>query len=363
MSVASLAAATANSHRIAARADVYRDGALIEGDLPVTAGNVAVDAAAAIRRRCTLTLADPSGTLTPHTPADPLAPYGNEVHLYRGVAGDEAPLGVFRIEQASSSDAGSVTVQIAGYDRAGIVQEARFETPYVINSGQNYATEIQALILNRYPSATFSFASTSRTTPLLVFEEGADPWEQAQKMAANIGMELFFDPTGTCVLRPEPDPNDPAAAITTYSEGSNAVITSVTNNLSAKPAYNKFIVTGEPINGSAPVRAEAFDNNPASPTYYYGTFGKRPRFYRSQFITTTAQAQETADAFLLRELGGSEQLTFAAVPNPAHDVGDIVRVVRARLGVDVLAVIESLSMPLTPDAAMTVSTRRRRTSE
>lgn len=362
MTVASLAAATAESHRSIAKLDVYRSGALIATDLPVTAGSVTVDSSAAIRRRCTLTVVDPDGTLAPSEPTDALAPYGNEVKLYRGVEGDLAELGVFRIEQAEVADAGAVTIALTGFDRSGTVQEARFENAYTVAEGTNYGTAIQALITDRLPSVTFNFVSTTRTTPLLTFEEGADPWEAAQNMAASIGMDLFFDAAGVCVLRPEPDPLS-GAVVATFVEGVNSVVVAVNNNLTAKPAYNKFIVTGETMDGTPPVRAEAFDNNPASPTYYFGTFGKRPRFFRSQFITSQAQAQETADAFLRRELGGSEQVTFSAVPNPALDAGHVVQAVRSRIGVDTIAVIESLRMPLDAASFMTVVTRKRRSSE
>lgn len=363
MSVASLAAATALSHVSVSSVDVYRAGVLVAEALPVTGGSVAVNAGAAVRRRCTLTVVDDTGTLTPAAPTDALAPYGNELVVWRGVEGNLAQLGVFRIEAARVADTGaSLTVDLTGFDRAGTVQEARFEDAYTVASGTNYATAIEALVEDRYPGLSYSFVSTSRTTPLLVFEEGADPWEAAQSMAAAIGMDLFFDQTGTCVLRPEPDPVA-ASVAATFVEGEASVVVAVENNLTAKPAYNKFIVTGEPVDASSPVRAEALDNNPASPTYYYGPFGKRPRFYRSQFITTTAQAQETADAFLLRELGGSEQVTFTAIPNAALDAGDVVQVVRERIGVDTVAVVDELTIPLAVDALMNVTTRARRSSE
>lgn len=360
MTVASLQTATSQSHTSVVTADIYTAGVAVSLNLPVVSGSVTIDGRAALRRRCTVTVLDVDGTYAPSTPSSRLAPYGNELVLKRGVTGDMASLGVFRIATAKVNDTGPVTIELAGFDRAGTVQAARFETPYTVAAGTNYATAIQALITSRYSGLTFSFATTSRLTPLLVFEEGSDPWEAAQKMAASIGMEVFFDAVGTCVLRPEPDPNAVGVAVTTYTEGTAGVVVEVTNDLDADPGYNKFIVSGEPVDGSAPVRAEALDNNPASPTYFYGAYGRRPRFFRSQFITTTAQAQETANALLLRELGGSEQVSFSAVPNPAHDAGDIVRVVRARIGVDTVAVIDSLTMPLEPAGLMRVATRKQR---
>jgi len=362
MTVASLHTATSQSHTSVVTADIYKAGVAIALNLPVVSGSVTIDGRAALRRRCTVTVLDINGTFAPNDATDTLAPYGNELVLKRGVAGDMAALGVFRFDTASVTDSGPVTIDLAGFDRAGTVQAARFETPYTVAAGTNYGTAIQAFITSRLPGLIYSFATTTRVTPLLVFEESSDPWAEAQKMAASVGMEVFFDANGICVLRPEPDPNAPGVTVTTYTEGAGGVVVEVTNDLEVVPGYNKFIVVGEPVDGSAPVRAEAFDNNPASPTYFFGPFGKRPRFFRSQFVTTQAQAQETADAFLLRELGGSEQVSFTAIPNPAHDAGDIVRVVRARIGVDTIAVIDSLTMPLEPAGLMRVATRKQRDS-
>ena len=57
------------------------DGRVVE--LEHTGGSVTVDRAQAIRRTCTVTIADPA--LIPRTPSDQLATYGAKLRISRGV--------------------------------------------------------------------------------------------------------------------------------------------------------------------------------------------------------------------------------------------------------------------------------------
>jgi hypothetical protein len=380
-------AALRRSHRVAVRADVQlaptatSPALTLVTDLPVVDGIVTVDENAAVRRTCNLTLVDTDGSLTPTGAADPLAPYGREVVLRRGVVladgtTEFAPLGVFRFEEVEVVDEGSRSIRLAGFDRSATVAAARFESPWAVAPGTRYTVApsgagarptgaIADLLADRFPGLAYSFAvDPSTTTPLLAFEEGADPWEAATRMARNLGCELFFDAAGVCVLRREVDPTDPTLAVSfVYAEGAEATVLSVIGRFSAKDGHNKVVVTGEPVDGNAPVRAEAYDADPASPTYYLGPYGKRPRFHRSEFVTSTAQAQAAADALLQRELGGTEQVAFTALVNPAHEAGDLVVVTREALGLsNVVAVLSSFSIPLAPGGSMSATTRRRRSA-
>lgn len=355
--------ALTRSHAVVTRAEVL-DGGTVVQTLAITGGSVTVDKTAAVRRSCSVELVDPTGALVPADAADLLHPSsGNELRLWRGITlptGDElVPLGVFRLMKPAISDTGdALTMRIDGMDRTRRVQRARFTDVYVIASGTNYATAIQTLLASRVPSLTFSFATTTRTTPQLVFEAGSDPWEAATSMATAIGYELFFDPAGTCVLRAEPDPStDPV--VWTYQEGADATVLSLDKDLDDEHTYNHVIVTGESSGNAAPVRAEARDDNASSPTYYLGDYGDVPYFYTSPLITTVAQAQDAADALLRRVLGVAEEVSFSAVVNPAHDAGDVMRITRARMRVDANYLLERVEVPLAATDAMSTTTRKR----
>lgn len=79
------AAALTQNHRVVSRVDVLNNGK-VERTLDVTEGSVTVDGEADIRRRMSCTLVDPDGDLTPGEAEHLLAPYGNEVRIYRGIA-------------------------------------------------------------------------------------------------------------------------------------------------------------------------------------------------------------------------------------------------------------------------------------
>lgn len=367
VSAAFLAEMAHGSQDVVTRADVLYGGVVKASGLIVTGGNVNVDVTASpSRRRCTATVVDPTGALIPNDASDVLSPYGYELRLWRGylVAStgvtELAPLCTCRLSEAKVEDSGAPTIGLSGFDRARSVNRYRFEVPYVVPAGTNYITAIQDLISSRLPGVTFSAPTTPMTTPLLVFDQMADPWKAASDMAASIGCEVFFDAMGVCVIRTVPNPaTDPVTY--TYSEGGNAVLLSVTNTLTDDPGYNGAVVDGQPA-GLPPVHSVTYDMDATSPTNSLTAYGKVPEFFKSQYIVTQAQADEAAAAMLRRNKGGTEQVSFTAIPNPAHEGGDLVSVVRAGIGVNSICLLESFAIPLAASASMTATTRKRRTA-
>lgn len=357
-------AAVKKSHLAIFKCEIYDNG-ILQRTLDIGEGNVRVEDAA-VRRRFDARLVDPDGTLTPDDASDLLAPFGNEIKIYRGIRFDSGTeeylsLGVFGLDDIKIDDSGeTLGLTIEGYDRAHKVQKAKFVTEYVVASGTNYATAIQDLILSRFPAAQFNFISTTRTTPKLVFEAGSDPWEAARKMAGNIGCDLFFDTSGICKLVAIVDPTT-ASVDWRYAEGAEAMFLYINKRMTNEGVYNHVIVTGESTeNTSGPVRAEAKDDNPASPTYYLGDFGDVVYFQASEFITTQSQAQDVANARLQKVLGASEEVRILNVPHPAHEIDDVIEIVRAKSKIDARYVIDGLTIPLVEQRGMDISTRKRK---
>jgi hypothetical protein len=299
--------------------------------------------------------------------AGSVAPYGSEFRVKRGVVfpdGTEelVSLGVFLLDDVDINDSGvGVTVDLSGPDRAQRVSDARWTEAYTIADGTNYATAIQNLISDRYPGAVFDFTTTSRTTPLLVLGESSqnDPWSDAQRMAHDIGCELFFDANGTCVLQEVPSPTAPS--VWTIAEGdAGSPTVSFGRRLNRRTTYNVIVVRGENPAVGAPVQATARDMNPTSPTYVLGPFGEKPKFYVSEYIKTEAQAQDVANAMLSENLGLDEAARAVIVPQPALDASDVVTVTRQRSNLNAAFVVQSFSVPLRPNESMTVELKRLR---
>src|SRR4051812_35315225 len=100
---AAFLAALRQSHTISTRADVLSGGVVV-ATLDITDGSVEVDGNNTVRRHCSVTLVDPTGTMTPSEAGDLLSPFGNEIALYRGIGDELVPLGVFGIATVDIED-------------------------------------------------------------------------------------------------------------------------------------------------------------------------------------------------------------------------------------------------------------------
>jgi hypothetical protein len=355
--------AIAGPHESITRATLLDGGT--ETPLPtVVDGSVTLTANAATRGQCEVSLAD-DGTLgwIPTNSDSPLAPYGREIRLERGVIyhdGTEElyPLGVFRIEDASIDDTGDqLALAISGLDRSARIIDAKFEEPYQIAAGTNYRTAILTTAQAAWPDVPHDLATTDRTTPVLVADEGSDRWEFCQKMAAAIGMELYFNGLGVLTMRPVAQ-FVTGSPVWDISEGEQGVLVRVGLNWTRQGSFNRSIVTGENLGSTdTPARGVATDDNVLSPTYYYGPFGKVPEFFHSEFITTNEQAADVAAARLARQLGTTQQVSFGSVVNPRLEPSQVVRIARERAGVSQDHVLDSLTIPLGAEGEMSASTR------
>lgn len=355
------AAAIGLSHDLATEVTVLRDGDELLTIASAIDGGVTLDATAATRGRLDLTIVD-DGTLglVPLLASDPLAPYGNELHVKRGIILAGTPelvgLGVFRIDDLTVDDTpAGLQLRVAGQDRSARIIDARFEDPYQVAAATNYTTAISDVLLAAWPSMPYSFTATTSTTPALVAAEGDDRWKFAQDMAASIGMTLYFDGDGTCILRPVTSVSNTPVA--TFAEGVDGVLLTVSRKWTRQGAFNRVIATGENTGQGTPSRGVATDDNPLSPTYYFGPFGKVPRFYVSPFITTDAQASSAAAAILSRELGTTQQLSLGAIVNPALEPDDVITVTREISGVGENNTLDSITIPLSAEGQMSASTR------
>lgn len=293
---------------------------------------VSVDGRAAVRRTFRGAIADPTGALAPKLQADPLAPFGNELVVsigFRYIDGtiETLPVGVFRLDEAQSSDDGKIS--LTGSDRASVIQAAGFEVPYTIPAGTNVATAIQGIVASHYPGTlTYNYATTTLTLPLTVFEEGTrsgNPWKNAQELAEAAGFVLSFAPDGSNVLAPIPNPVA-SSTVWTYAPGPEALIIGAGNLLTGRDVANVVVLAIEGTGQTQPWRSAAEVTDGTSPIYPSGAFGRRPKFLvqSTPIITTQTEIDLIAEGLLLQYAGGGEQLTFQAAPHPAHDADDVV---------------------------------------
>jgi Domain of unknown function (DUF5047) len=335
---------------VVARAEVWSGGQLLT-TLDIEPGSsVSVDRSSLIRRSCHIVLTDPTGELAPKTAEDLLAPYGNELVLYRGLqlSGATDPeliqLGVFGIDECDVDDSSDdLVITVDGSDRARAVQRAGFTDVYTIPPATPGAQALQQLIASQPTGIAFEFdfADVPYVTPSapIVYKPGDDPWEKSTELAASYGCELFFNrmgtqagPTSQCVLLPLPDPLQ-APVSWSYDEGSVNISLSIKRVLSRAKAPNYVIRDGQGSGIAAPVRGVAYDSNPDSPTYIGGRYGRQVDYQSSSLLTSPAQANAQAAVDLAVALGSFETINLNAIPKPDHEVDDVVEVTRARAGI------------------------------
>ena len=357
------------SHISKIKVEIYdtANGTILSTVSPI-GGEVTIDSRRSVRRQCSLEFVDTDGTLVPtNNISSVLLPYNREVMIYRGIQYQDGteelvPLGVFQLTTVEISDSPQgVKISVQGSDRSLRVSKAKWVNHnFYIDDATAKETAIAEILKDRYPNVKTDFPATGQVTTLIypTLDQSSDPWKEALKIAESAAMDLYFDENGTARMRPIPDP-DLGQALVEYTDGEDSVLTQLGRNLSSDESYNHVVYTGEGTNLTIGVIGEAFDDNPSSPTYVT-TYGSVPIFKSSPNILTVAEAQEAARAELKKVLGAAEKISWDQIVNPAHDVYDLVKIVRSASGVDSTLMLDSISIPLAATSTMNAIGRSRR---
>jgi hypothetical protein len=342
------------SHEVSTRIDVFYNGALVYEDLPVEEGSVTVDEGSQVRRNANLTVADPN--LDPSSIIDLLAPFGTEFMVRRGIRyqeGDEEtiPLGVFRVDEASRSSWFD-GVHIVGSDRAGGLVDARFLAGWNTPGGIEIRDEIYNLVHDVYPNIEF-YDLTDDDSPTQPAVWDRERMEAIEKLSAALGAEFIFDPLGRAILRPVTTELADEADWTVNC-GDYGVMLDVATGISRSEVYNAVAAFGEQQDGSPPVQGFAFVTN--GPLAWGGPFGKKPRFFTSQFITTSGQAQKAAKGILVRSTGFNRSVQPTTIVNPALDAGDTLQIILPDDS-EYWHVLRSMTIPLRAADNLPITTR------
>ena len=347
------------SHGMAARARVvttYQEGTDPDGtEVQIDGGDVQLDASADIRSTVELVTLP---ALWPSNASDLLTPYGNELYLERSVrlgggVVEWVSLGYFGITAADQDDAPLGAVRVAGQDRMAGIVRGRLTSPRQYAATTTYGTVVDDLVHDIYPAATIEWddATSGRLLGRAVIAE-EDRYAFLADLITSVGKIWYWDHRGVLVIK---DPPDPAEPVFDVDAGPGGVLISLSRNLSREEVYNGVVAYGEAADDGDSARAVVVDGNPASPTRWGGPFGKVPRFYSSPLITTPAQAASAAGSLLLKSTGLPYNADFRAVPNPALEPYDPVRV--SHPGETRTYVIDKLTVPLVADAPLQGTTR------
>lgn len=347
-------ATLAQPHRVVTQVTLFRtDGRIV--DLAHSGGSVPVDRGSTIRRTCTVTAADVS--LIPTTPADELAVYGARIRLARGIDYQDGtqelvPLGVFRLDDVSGDPLlGPVT--LTGKALECVVQDDIFTVPY--RATGTVSTAITELIHRSIPDADVIVASLDPAIGSRTWDTGSDPWAAVQEIAAVAGAECYTNADGSFVVAPLPDLLA-ATPVWTVAAGEGGVYVKGVRGMSSSGVNNGILARGENASdGAAPVQWLATDDDTGSPTYWGGPYGRRAKVYSSSTLVTESACRNAAELKLRAAKAPNATGDFSALPNPALEPGDVLRVIHPD-GLRELHQVQSFTVPLGPGGDFPIAT-------
>lgn len=358
-------------HKMVAKAELWEfGGSQAAFELDIVAGRVDVEDRD-INRNFNVTLTDPTGDLTPDDVTDFLAPMGNEIRLYRGIDYQDGTdpelcsLGVFGIADNEITDSGeNFSMVVSGYDRSRKVSRAKFADWYPLATGITYDQAIIGILEYTVPQLNLDYSkivSTGTTVPPgTAYEIGKDPLKAIKELAAAVGCYFEFDLYGQPVLQYEPDPTL-LVPVFEYTEGDACIILSLQRHLDDEDTYNGAIIRGNnPNTSTAPPLATVWDDNPNSPTYYLGQYGRVPYIPDPDpLVTTAAQANDVAIAELRKRVGTTEKVWFPGVCNPMHEIRDAISIVRTKSKINAVYLIDSINYGMAAGDPMNITCRER----
>lgn len=285
--------------------------------------------------------------LAPLNDTDMLAPYGNRVQVWRGIAGvGTTSLGVFRIEDMVDTTDGC---RITGLDQSAYCIGATFEKSGSIKTdyGTYVVDAIMAMVQEAMPWAQFSFGTSPYQVPDdLIYSEGDDRWDYCRGLAEGLGCLLNFNADGICVLTPIPALSTPPIGYVV--EGPGGSLLDADREWDRRNAKNKWIVTGnteKSLEGSGVTpRGEATQTT--GPTAYGSQFGKEPDYYQTDVARTHDHCAFIAETRKNKYAGITQVTPFESLPNPALEPLDVVRLTRQDTHIDDNVIIDSLTIPI-----------------
>lgn len=344
------------SHRVLSEAELHMTDGRVEL-IDHISGTVTADRGAAARRTCSLVIPDPA--MIPRTERDKVSVYGGYVVLRRGLdlgggQREMVPLGVFRINDVSG-DLHYGPVTLTGTSFESYLSDDKFTAPTSTRGYSLVSTAIQYLVDTSMPSMVIdSTRLTDTTVGVTTWDVEGDRMDAIREVAQAAGCEVYCSADGTLVIAPLPDPllTPPVWDIKAGERGN---MIRAERGMTSQGVFNGVLARGENSESeSPPVSALVTDDDPASPTYWGGPFGKRPAFISSATLTTEGACRSAATYELAARRRPNATADLAVLPNPALAPGDIIRSTYLD-GTRDLHQIQSLTVSLEPGGQFDLS--------
>lgn len=357
-------AALRHSHESVIRVTAY-DGLTLIGELPVLDLTMNLGFQSDIRRDAVIRVAvDPLLSETRDV-LEALSVQQGVVVIEHGitygdklVGGSMVQLARLRIDSISSNISDSFRT-IRCFDRALLLQEHLFPTIRPLND--TYVNLITALIQETLPGEVVTVGPGVNTalTPSdgKSFSRGDDRLRKIQEMADALDSWVINEPDGSFTIEAWPETG---SSVWDIDEGVDGVLIEVGQEFARREQYNAVGIEFTPADNATTFSGFVYlwDNDPTSPTYYDGPFGKRNIFFTEAYdhLPSVDEAEAVATKKLLEYSGATRSVTLTAVYNPLLLPGDRVTVKIPDQASEV-HILDDISMSFGSSASMTATTR------
>lgn len=345
--------ASTSGYTMYTRCESWKDGELLDGDIPVTAGTQTTDVTLNVPETAALTVpALYRGTsYVPGNDRDhPLACWGQKLHLSVGL-----DIGGGMIEwigrewhYITETDKLGDAVTVTASGLLGLILEADFVAPVppvCAGNQQTFGTMLRKMVEPAI-HVDFTNAPTDRLIPI------GTVWEDSRLDSLNELLtmwpaDVYVDTDGMLQVIPVADTTVSSLSLT---DGIGGTAMKWSSKISREGAASCVVARGITAAG-VDVQAVVYDTDTKSPTQYGGPFNALPvpYVYTSSLLTTAAECRTSASATMaLRKRQGARRLNTSAVPHLALQARDAIIATSEDNRVDhEFAVIDSLTMPLT----------------
>src|SRR5690606_13614248 len=144
-------------------------------------------------------------------------------------------------------------------------------------------------------------------------ESGKDPWTELHELCESFGWRLWLDRSGSVQL-------DQASA---QADTRELLVLQPSVAMSSRP-YNVVVGRWTPTDGSKPICAIAVDDDPASPTFVGGPYGRVTYYFASTLPITQGGANQAVEALLQSFRYQGAGRTWEVPYDPTIDPDDVV---------------------------------------
>lgn len=315
--------AMAYSRTMFSEMDIVFDGVILENQVPMTSGSLSTDRSRNTRYEASVEIGMYDWDTLP------INSKGTRIRLYQGLESigvrERVQVGEYQVFSYKRTNRGTVSTTLKGLENYLI--EAQFIRPRTPPYGVSIIATITDLIHEVLPD---SEVVVQCSTDQLVRATGAwekDRWGDAiTALARAIDAEVYCGYDGRFYIVDAPDLASLAGQYR-IAGGVGGVLVSEDRSDTRDEVYNAVSVSANSSDQTTPpLWAWARDNDPDSPTYFYGPYGQRVRYYSSQFFTAESQCQAYADRLLIESLAPNRTLSIGTAPIPFLEAGDPVTV-------------------------------------